>query len=170
MQSDYVSRHDLHKIGVGGLCLHNDQVLFVKHTYGVSIGKWTLPGGFVELGESLSRAIEREVFEETGIQTRASEIITIRHMNNEKKDRGIISDLYIVFNLEYISGEPSVDSFEISESKFLPLEKLENLPISELSKFIVSEKTGKSGFTLLSYQPSQDIKEQLNVSTYQLYG
>ena len=170
MQSDYVSRHSLHKIGVGGLCLHNNQVLFVKHTYGVSIGKWTLPGGYVELGESLSKAIEREVFEETGVQTRASEIIAIRHMNNEKKDRGIISDLYIVFNLEYLSGEPLVDSFEISESKFLPLEKIEDFPISELSKFIVGEKTGKIGFSLLPYQPSQEIKDELNVSTYQLYG
>ena len=170
MQSDYVSRHSLHKIGVGGLCLHDDKVLFVKHTYGVSVGKWTLPGGYVELGESLSKAIEREVFEETGVQTRASDIIAIRHMNNEKKDRGIISDLYIVFNLEYISGKPSDDSFEISESQFLPVQKFEELPISELSKFIVSKKTGKSGFSLLPYQPSQEIKDELNVSTYQLYG
>ena len=170
MQSDYVSRHSLHKIGVGGLCLHNDKVLFVKHSYGVSIGRWTLPGGYVELGESLSKAIEREVYEETGVQTRASEILAIRHMNNEKIGSGIISDLYIVFNLEYISGEPSTDSFEVSESQFLPVEKLEELPISELSRFIVKEKTGKSGFSLYSYQPNQKIKEELNVLTYQLYG
>ncbi len=170
MQSNYVSRHSLHKIGVGGLCLHNDQVLFVKHTYGVSVGKWTLPGGYVELGESLSKAIEREVFEETGVQTRASDIIAIRHMNNEKKDRGIISDLYIVFNLEYLSGDPSIKSSEISESRFLPLEKIEDFQISELSKFIISAKPEKSSFSLLPYQPSQEIKEELNVSTYQLYG
>ena len=56
MQSDYIAKHSLHKIGVGGLCLHNDKILFVKHKYGVSEGMWTLPGGYVELGESLTNA------------------------------------------------------------------------------------------------------------------
>ncbi|MCG3215630.1 MAG: NUDIX domain-containing protein [Candidatus Heimdallarchaeota archaeon] len=170
MQSDYVSRHSLHKVGVGGLCLNEDQVLFVKHTYGVSEGKWTLPGGYVELGETLSEAIEREVFEETSIQTRASDIIAVRHMNNEKTSKGLISDLYVVFNLEFLSGEPSVDNFEISESKFLPLDKLDKFTISDLSKHIVNEKVRKSGFHLLTYQPNQYIKNELNITTYQLYG
>lgn len=171
MQSDYIAKHSLHKIGVGGLCINQDRILFVKHKYGVSEGLWTLPGGYVELGESLTKAIEREVFEETGVETQASELLAIRHMNNEKEGKGLISDLYIVFRLEYKGGEPKVNDFlEITDAQFLPIANLDTFPISELSNHIVKQKLKKSGFNLLPYQPSTEIKEILNVHTYQLFG
>jgi len=171
MQSDYIAKHSLHKIGVGGLCLYQDRVLFVKHKYGVSEGLWTLPGGYVELGESLTKAIEREVLEETGVKTQALELLTIRHMTNEKETKGLISDLYIVFRLEYLSGEPSAnDLLEVTEAQFLPVADLDLHPFSELSKYIVQQRTKKPGFNLLPYQPSSEIKEKLNVHTYQLFG
>ena len=170
MFSDYVAKHSLHKIGVGGICIRNGEILFVKHNYGVSKGKWTLPGGYVELGESLSRAIEREVFEETGIETRATSIVALRHMVDEKKNRGLISDLYIVYRLEYKRGQPSSNSEEISESKFLSLKVIKKTQISSLSKFIVENLTEEKEFTLLPYIPDKEIQDELNVHEYQLYG
>ncbi|OLS32275.1 MAG: hypothetical protein HeimAB125_10420, partial [Candidatus Heimdallarchaeota archaeon AB_125] len=59
MYSDYVSRHSLHKVGVGGLCFHEGKILLIKYNYGLNKGKWNLPGGYVDLGETLSSAIER---------------------------------------------------------------------------------------------------------------
>jgi ADP-ribose pyrophosphatase YjhB (NUDIX family) len=171
MQSDYIAKFSHHKIGVGGLCLYQDKILFVKHKYGASEGLWTLPGGYVELGESLTIAIEREVLEETGVKTQAVELLTVRHMTNEKVDKGLISDLYIVFRLEYKGGEPSAgDLLEVTEASFLPATTLDSQPISGLSKHIVQEKLEKSGFNLLPYQPTPEIKEELNVHTYQLFG
>ncbi|MHA2358429.1 MAG: NUDIX domain-containing protein [Candidatus Heimdallarchaeaceae archaeon] len=170
MQSDYVAKHSLHKIGVGGLCIHNNKILFVKHKYGINTENWTLPGGYVELGESLSSAVEREVLEETGVQTQAVELLAIRHMTNEKIDRGLISDLYIVFKLEYKAGEPSADKVEIVDSQFLPMDKIGDYPISELSNHIVKHKSNETGFALLPYQPSEETKEKLLIHNYQLYG
>ena len=171
MQSDYVAKHSLHKIGVGGLCLYQDKILFVKHKYGVSEGLWTLPGGYVELGESLTNAIEREVLEETGIKTQALELLAIRHMNNEKEVKGLISDLYIVFKLEYRGGEPSADDLlEVTDTQFIPVAELDTHPISSLSKHIVQQKIKKPGFNLLPYQPDSEIKEELKVRSYQLFG
>ena len=170
MYSDYVARHSLHKVGVGGCCIKEGEVLFVKHTYGVSKGKWTLPGGYVELGESLSHAVEREVFEETGVNTRAISILALRHMVNEKKDKGLISDLYIVFKLEYIDGEPFSRTNETSESRFLKIEDEKADNISSLSRFIVKEVTKTNEFNLLTYHPEPEIKEELNVHDYQIYG
>ena len=170
MYSDYVSRHSLHKVGVGGLCIHEDRVLLIKYNYGLNKGRWNLPGGLVDLGETLSSAIEREVLEETGIHTQAVDLIFIRHMNNEKKDKGLISDIYIVFNLEFKGGDPVADKVETLEAKFIPLEETKNYDISELSKYIIEYKTEKKGFPLLSYIPDERIKEQLNIINYELYG
>ncbi|MCG3220470.1 MAG: NUDIX domain-containing protein [Candidatus Heimdallarchaeota archaeon] len=171
MHSDYIAKHSLHKIGVGGLCLYQDRILFVKHKYGVSEGLWTLPGGYVELGESLTSAIEREVLEETGVKTQALELLAIRHMTNEKEGKGLISDLYIVFRLEYLGGKPLAgDLLEVTDAQFLQVANLDTHSISDLSKHIVQQKTKKSGFNLLPYQPSSEIKDELNVYTYQLFG
>jgi ADP-ribose pyrophosphatase YjhB (NUDIX family) len=170
MQSNYVARHSLHKIGVGGLCIHNDSVLFVNHIYGISKGKWTLPGGFLEMGETLTQSIEREVLEETGVSTRAKELFVTRYMVNEKIGKGLISDLYIVFTLEYIDGKPKADMIEISNAKFIPIADLDKHDISELSKHIVGMNLDKSKFHLLPYQPSIEIKEGLNIREYQLFG
>ena len=171
MQSNYVARHSLHRIGVGGLCIHDDGILFVRHIYGIiSKGKWTLPGGFLEMGETLTQSIEREVLEETGVNTRAQELFVTRYMLNEKIGKGLVSDLYIVFTLEYIDGKPKADMIEISDAQFIPIAELNKHDISELSKHIVSMNLDKSKFHLLPYQPNTEMKDALNIKEYQLFG
>lgn len=170
MYSDYVARHSLHKISVGGICLRDGEILVVKNTYGVSKGKWTLPGGYVELGETLSNSIEREVFEETGIETRAVNILALRHMVNEKKDRGLISDLYVVFNLEYISGNPTSGSDEISDTRFIDFNKVSKQEISGLSRYIIKNLLSSKDLSLQTYEPEENIISTLNIHEYQLFG
>lgn len=54
-------------MGVGGLVLDRGKVLLVKRGKQPSIGEWSIPGGLVELGETLHEAVVREVHEETGL-------------------------------------------------------------------------------------------------------
>jgi lipoate-protein ligase A len=56
---------DYPRVGVGAvIILHEDKVLLVRRGKAPSFGKWSLPGGLVELGESTKEAIEREIREE----------------------------------------------------------------------------------------------------------
>jgi len=57
-------------VGVGGLVLNGDRILLVKRGYPPSKGYWSIPGGHVELGETIYRAAVRETLEETGIETK----------------------------------------------------------------------------------------------------
>ena len=72
--------------------IENDQgsVLLVRQVAGQKL--WTLPGGKVKRGESLERALKREVREETGLSVRASEYV---HMYDRPK-RGAITILFRV--------------------------------------------------------------------------
>ena len=56
--------------GVGAIVLQQDDVLLVRRGNEPQKGLWSLPGGALELGESLHQGVRREVLEETGLQVR----------------------------------------------------------------------------------------------------
>jgi ADP-ribose pyrophosphatase YjhB (NUDIX family) len=53
---------------VGGVALVGDELLLVRRGHGPAAGSWSVPGGRVELGETLHEAVVREVAEETGLR------------------------------------------------------------------------------------------------------
>ena len=64
-------------IGVGAVILAGDRVLLIKRAHEPLKGQWSLPGGGVELGETLERAVAREVQEETGLDVDVGPIVDV---------------------------------------------------------------------------------------------
>ena len=54
-------------VAVGAIICHQDRMVLIRRDKEPSKGRWTFPGGAVELGESLEDAVRREVFEETSL-------------------------------------------------------------------------------------------------------
>jgi mutator protein MutT len=65
------------RVGVGAVVLDNGRVLLVRRGKPPLMGKWSLPGGMVELGETTREAIRREVAEECGLEIRVGEVAGI---------------------------------------------------------------------------------------------
>lgn len=63
--------------GVGAVVVHHGRVLLVRRGTEPARGQWSIPGGLVELGESLKEAIIREVCEETGLIVEPVELIEL---------------------------------------------------------------------------------------------
>jgi 8-oxo-dGTP diphosphatase len=55
-------------VAVGAVAVLDDALLLVRRGRGPAAGEWSVPGGHVEMGETLHVAIVREVFEETGLE------------------------------------------------------------------------------------------------------
>jgi 8-oxo-dGTP diphosphatase len=55
------------EVAVGGVAVVDGCLLLVRRGHGPAAGTWTVPGGRVELGETLHEAVVREVAEETGL-------------------------------------------------------------------------------------------------------
>lgn len=63
--------------GVGGVVIRDGEVLLVRRAYPPRAGEWSLPGGRLELGESLVEGVRREVREETGIEVEVGAVVEV---------------------------------------------------------------------------------------------
>lgn len=63
--------------GVGAIVLEGDRVLLVKRAHEPLKGEWSLPGGAVDVGETLEEAIRREVREETCLDVEVGPIVDV---------------------------------------------------------------------------------------------
>ena len=58
----------LPEVAVGAIVVHDDRLLLVRRGRGAAVGLWSVPGGRVERGETLSEAVVRELREETALE------------------------------------------------------------------------------------------------------
>lgn len=64
-------------VGVGAVIVDQGRILLVRRGHEPLKGQWSLPGGLVEVGESLHAGVIREVAEETGLQVRPIELVEL---------------------------------------------------------------------------------------------
>ena len=64
-------------VGVGGVIFKDSSVLLVKRGQEPGKGQWSLPGGAVELGETLTHALKREILEEASINIEVGGLIRL---------------------------------------------------------------------------------------------
>jgi len=64
-------------VGVGAVVVHEGRVLLVRRGHEPLKGRWSLPGGLLELGESLTAGAAREVLEETGLVVEPVELVEL---------------------------------------------------------------------------------------------
>ena len=64
-------------VGVGAVIVDRGRVVLIKRKHEPLAGQWSLPGGAVELGESLEECVRREMLEETGLEVEVGPVIEV---------------------------------------------------------------------------------------------
>jgi ADP-ribose pyrophosphatase YjhB (NUDIX family) len=64
-------------VGVGGVVIVDGRTLLIKRGSEPLLGQWSIPGGTLELGESLQEGVARELLEETGLEVRVLDMIEV---------------------------------------------------------------------------------------------
>jgi mutator protein MutT len=64
-------------VGVGAIIIEGDRVLLVKRGKAPMSGEWSIPGGALELGETLRQAAVREVLEEAGLLVEPADLLGV---------------------------------------------------------------------------------------------
>jgi len=64
-------------VGVGGVVIEDNRTLLIRRGNEPLMGQWSIPGGTLELGETLAEGTVRELKEETGLEVRVLELIEV---------------------------------------------------------------------------------------------
>jgi ADP-ribose pyrophosphatase YjhB (NUDIX family) len=64
-------------VGVGGVIIEDGRTLLIRRGSEPLLGEWSIPGGTLELGETLEEGVARELLEETGLEVRVLELIEV---------------------------------------------------------------------------------------------
>lgn len=119
------------KLDARGVVFREGKLLLVKELLD---GGWTLPGGWVDVGESPGSAVEREVFEESGFRVRAVKLLAIFDRNNPRHGHpAYIFQIYKMFFLCELIGGEATDSIETSGAAFFGEDEIPPLSVSRTS-------------------------------------
>ena len=125
--------------------IENGKILLVKRAFDPGAGKWSVPGGLVELGEKLSEACAREAEEETGLRVQVLELINVFDMI-EKEDSGKIKYHYVLveFLVKPVSGELKPNA-EVAELRWFTREETKTLEMTRTARRAMDELFGGLG-------------------------
>jgi ADP-ribose pyrophosphatase len=132
---------DTPRVAVGAVVKRESKVLLVKRRDAPGQGTWAIPGGSVELGETLQQAAEREIKEETGLTIRAR--VPVHAFDVIERDgAGKIAYHYVIVDLiaDYITGQLKPDD-DACDARWASPEELENLPVSQRTRDLLAKLT-----------------------------
>lgn len=107
---------------VGGIIEKNDKILMVQEAKKKCYGKWNVPAGHLEDGETIFDGAIREIFEETGCRVRLKNMFPIMC--------GVVEEttyMIITFTTELLEEKISFDKEEILDVKWISKEEIENM-------------------------------------------
>lgn len=119
------------KVDVRAAVFQTDKILLVQERDDHS---WTLPGGWVDVGESPRVAIEREVYEESGYQTRAIKLLAVYDRNHPRHGHPYFRHhVYkLFFHCELLSGTPT-QSMETEAAEFFAEDAIPQLSLTRVT-------------------------------------
>ncbi len=118
-------------IGVGALIVENGRVVLIKRGKAPLLGEWSIPGGMLELGETLRQGAEREALEETGLVVRATELLGVfDRVVPDAEGKIIYHYVLIDFLCERVSGELHAGA-DAADARWYKPEEVADLPLTE---------------------------------------
>lgn len=123
--SDDPRRHPHRPIvGVGAVVFDGDRGPLVKRGREPLRGEWSLPGGGVEVGETLTGAVAREVFEETELQVEVGPVIEVLDRIQHSPDGRVEYHFVIVDYLCQPNGGRVKSGSDAADARWVPLADL----------------------------------------------
>jgi 8-oxo-dGTP diphosphatase len=117
-------------VGVGAVIINEGKIVLIKRGNEPSKGKWTIPGGLVELGESPEQAVIRETKEETGVDAQNPSLIDVVS-NVDLDEKGRIKYHYVIVDyLVRAKGGKLGAASDAEELRFASFDEVEKYDLT----------------------------------------
>ena len=126
-------------VGVGAVVVDAGRVLLVRHGNEPLKGEWSLPGGAVELGESLEGALIREIREETGLDIDVGPVVEVLDRVRRDADGRIEYHYVIVDYACRVQGGALAAGTDAEDVRWTELCDLERLGVSEKAIAVIKK-------------------------------
>jgi len=122
---------DCPRVGVGAIVIREGRVLLVKRGIEPSFGLWAIPGGCLDLGETIQEGAEREILEETGVVIRAGDPVhTFDFFERDREGRCRFHYVIVDVLADYVSGDVQA-SDDAADARWLSPDELDALPVAQ---------------------------------------
>jgi ADP-ribose pyrophosphatase YjhB (NUDIX family) len=128
-------------VGIGVVLVHNGKLVLIKRGNDPGRGKWSIPGGLVELGEQIESAVIREANEETCLTVKNPQIVDVVD-NVERDAEGKVKYHYVIVDylVEVVCGDIAAAS-DAEELRWVPFDEVESYVLtSSFRQFFVRNK------------------------------
>lgn len=114
-------------VGVGAVIFDQGRVLLVQRGHAPMQGEWSLPGGALEVGETMEEGVKREVLEETGLEVGPVSIIEVFD-RIARDDAGLVQFHYVLvdFLCRVAGGSPACAS-DATDLRWTALDELDTI-------------------------------------------
>lgn len=126
-------------VGVAAIVLRDGQVLLVQRGREPAKGLWGLPGGMLELGETLAEGVRREVWEECGVVIEVGPLVAVFEPRLHD-DAGRLRFHYVVLDYlaRYVGGAVRARD-DAADARWIDLAALDSLPMQTETRAIIRQ-------------------------------
>jgi ADP-ribose pyrophosphatase YjhB (NUDIX family) len=118
-------------VGVGAIIIEDDRVVLVKRSHPPLAGEWSIPGGVLEVGETLREAAVREALEETGLAVAPGELLGVfDRVLRDENGRTHYHYVLIDFLCRRIAGELHAAG-DADQARWFTREEASNLSLAK---------------------------------------
>ncbi len=125
-------------VGVGGVVVHDGKVLLVKRRFEPLAGQWTLPGGTVEVGETLEAAVARELLEETGLCVTVGPVVEVFDRIVRDRDSRVQYHYVLVDYLCHLVSGALMPASDVADAVFVAPEDIAPYQVTEKARSVIA--------------------------------
>ncbi|MGF1492944.1 MAG: NUDIX hydrolase [Microcoleaceae cyanobacterium] len=118
------------KVDVRGAVFQDGKILLVQEV--LDQNRWTLPGGWADVNETPSQAVTREIFEESGFETKIVKLMAVYDRTKQGHQPLMPYHVYKMFFLCEITGGAAKTSYETSGVDFFAADEIPELSVSRV--------------------------------------
>jgi ADP-ribose pyrophosphatase YjhB (NUDIX family) len=143
------------RIGVGGVVVADGRVLLARRAKPPLLGRWSIPGGTVELGETLKEALVREMAEETRLEVEPLEVLAV--FDRIQREGGEVVFHYVIVDYlcRHVSGSARAGS-DAAEVAWAGPDELERFDLTAKANEVVTEAFRLASAGRLAFPEGQE--------------